>query len=228
MGSKAPADVTKLKDSINAVQNDVSSLKQQIDTLRTDIAGINARVNTIVAPDLSQYARKSDLDNYLTKAAFEDYKKSQSGGGGSGSSSGGGSAPANQVVVRTYSMTPSMIYGAGTYDIFVEVKNTFSEAKKVILTVTLTPDQSNVKVKGYPDTKFYSDSAYITGTGDKLATTVSAGDCSNTTNLIMGTTNQILIGGNSTLLIPIKFTLTYCSGSVTAIWSPTWGVTVVP
>ena len=186
-------------------------------------------------PKTETYTRSEVYTKAEVDALIAKLKTELQASGSTGSTSGTTATVTNQVTVKTYNMSPSTIYGSGNYTIFVEVKNGYAEAKKIILMATLTPDNANIRVNSI-GTKFSSDSPYITGSGDKMATSVSAGDCgcSSWTNLIMGTTNQIFIGGNTTILIPIELALLYCgagdggcaSSSSGAIWSPTWSVTV--
>lgn len=234
-GTPAATPVQVVSDRLTVVESNYVK-RDEFNAFGTRLVAVEARPSSSSdGYSKGETYTRNEIENKITAlnstiSALETRIKALESGGSSGGSSGGGSTPTptNQVVVKTYSMTPSMIYGGGNYDLFVEVKNGYADSKKIVLTVTLTPDQANTKIQAYPNTKFFSDSAYITGSGDKMATNVSAGDCVNLTNLVMGTTNQIFIGGNSSVLIPVKLLLTYCGGSITAIWTPTWSATVIP
>ena len=211
--------LTNLKVQVDkkANQDDLTALKSRVDSLNTS-SGFNS----------ANYYLKTEIDPKITDLQTQiNALKTTTPGGGT-------TLPTtNNIAVKNYSMTPSMIYGSGHYDLFVEVKNGYADSKKIVLTATLVPDQANVRVKS-SGTMFSSDSSYVTGTSPRMATNVSAGNCTDLTNLIMGTTNQVFIGGNTTILIPIKFDLTYCGvgdpsgASNPAIWTPTWSVTIIP
>jgi len=226
--------------------NTITPLSAELENLKTTVTNHTTKIAKL-EEDVAKKADSSRVDNLVTSmgqpASVNTYTKAevdakiaalQAEIAAIKSESSNANNPVNpvtapnQIAVKTYSMSPQMIYGSGDYTIFVEVKNGYTDAKKIILTCTLTPDTANVRVKCFPDTKFSTDSPYVTGTGDRFGTNVSACGTSDLTNLIMGTSNQIIISGNSSLLIPVKFTLKYMADSNTAIWTPAWSVTIIP
>ena len=239
----APAtqpSVTTPASPVAQLQTDVATVKTDIATLKTDkasagsitaletrMAQAEGNIRTLQSTSPANTYTKAEVDAAVAKA-IADLKTAAPWGTSSSGSSSGSTPATNQIVVRLYNMIPNTIYGSANYTIFVEVKNGYTDAKKIILTATLTPSETNVRVSGSDNaTTFSSDSQYIWGTGKKMATSVSAGDCVNFTSLILGTTNQILIGGNTTIVIPVKFDLWYCSGSPPTIWSLAWTATII-
>lgn len=259
-----PAGQQSQEPSESSLSSRMSSLESRLATAEGTIAQLQGRSSVDAYPKTETYTR-TEIDTKIQSAKDYTYPRtdlytraemytktevdSKISSGSSGSSSGSSSTPpaTNQITAKVYSLNPSMIYAAGVYDVFVEIKNGYADAKKIVLAITLTPDNSSTRIcsscslagsavccggtspcPSCLPTRFWSDSAYITGSGDKMATSVSAGDCVNYTSLIMGTTNQILISGNGSILVPVKFQLTYCGGSTTAIWSPVCSVTIVP
>jgi outer membrane murein-binding lipoprotein Lpp len=217
-------EISNLKNLVTKNTTDVAKLKEDV-AKKAD----SSRVDNL-ATSIGQSANVDAYTKAEIDAIIKQLKENQSwiNTASAASPTNSASTVTNQIAVKNYSMSPSMIYGAGDYTIFVEVKNGYADAKKIVLTCTLTPDSANVRVKCDSATKFSSESAYISGTGDKFGTNVSACGSKNPTNLIMGTSNQIIISGNGSLLIPVKFTLAYMPGSGTAIWTPTWSSTIIP
>ena len=218
-------EINNLKNLITKNTTDVAKLKEDV-AKKADSSRVDSLAASISKPANVDAYTKAEID-----AMIKQLKENQSwiNTASAASPTNSASTVTNQIAVKNYSMSPSMIYGAGDYTIFVEVKNGYADAKKIVLTCTLTPDSANVRVRCDPATKFSSESAYISGTGDKFGTNVSAcGSTTDLTNLIMGTSNQIIISGNGSLLIPVKFTLAYMPGSGTAIWTPTWSSTIIP
>ena len=217
-------EISNLKNLVTKNTTDVAKLKEDV-AKKAD----SSRVDNL-ATSIGQSANVDAYTKAEIDAIIKQLKENQSwiNTASAASPTNSASTVTNQIAVKNYSMSPSMIYGAGDYTIFVEVKNGYADAKKIVLTCTLTPDNANVRVKCDPDTKFSSKSAYISGTGDKFGTNVSACGSENPTNLIMGTSNQIIISGNGSLLIPVEFHIEYMDGSGVAIWTPTWSSTIIP
>ncbi len=246
-------DITALKEADKNLDEGIKKVDDRVTAWADKVTAVETKIGILQAqPSANTYSKdqlytQQQVNDAIT-AAIKALKDNQTWITGS---TGGSTTPTatNQIAVKIYSISPSMIYSAGSYDMFVEMKNGYADAKKLVLTITMTPDNSGARVCnscglvapyvycGNPTclpTAFSSDSAYITGTAPKMATSVSSGDCINYTNLIMGTTNQILIAGNGSILVPIKFQLTYCgnsgggTASPTAIWSPTCSITIIP
>ena len=221
-------EISNLKNLVTKNTTDISKLKEDMGK-KADSARVDSLATSISKPANVDAYTKAEVD-----AMIKQLKENQSwiNAASAASPTNSASTVTNQIAVKNYSMSPSMspsmIYGDGDYTIFVEVKNGYADAKKIVLTCTLTPDSANVRVKCAPATKFSSESAYISGTGDKFGTNVSACGSENPTNLIMGTSNQIIISGNGSLLIPVEFHIEYMDGSGVAIWTPTWSSTIIP
>jgi hypothetical protein len=221
------AQNTRLDD----LTNQIAALSGKIGTggvSKTEFDGLVARVATVEGKST---VSKSDYDALVAQVNTlkTDVEKLKTGTSGTGGTGGTGTTTGG-VSVSIYSTSPSTIYDTADYNIFLEVKNTNASSKKVYLTGTITSTDKNAEINTNvtTGTRFSNESSAFTGNPSASFIPAPASDISANCETIIAITPSFFVGGNQTIMIPIKLHLVYDLASTNkTFWTPTWAVTVV-
>lgn len=123
------------------------------------------------------------------------------------------------VACSIYNINPAVVNPGGTYQIYIEINNTYDAVKRCNLQGTLMGDTalSNVNATA---TTFTSGSPYLTGFSTSFVP-VNGLNC----QMINTVSTQILMPSKTKILIPITFLLAYQTVPGTPpIWTNQWNI----